>query len=452
MIYICVVQILHTMKVHFYLKDKEATTETPIFLTVRYSAERMRIYTTKSINPKQWNDKEQKARQSYTGYANFNKWLLNIEKQVSQIDTDWKNENADKKIIPPIPKDVLKERLRRYLSKETTEEKLEGIKRTFWGYYDTFLNRMETGSRVHSKNGTPLSKRFIFQFHNLKRHLKNFENKKKFKLTFENIDLGFYNKFLEYQTADLKQSPNTIGKMITNLKVFLREAYEEGKTANNVFTHRKFKTINFQSDTVYLDWDEIKEMQALNLITSPRLERVRDMFVIGCYTGLRFSDLVRIGPNNINDGMIELKQQKTGGVVFIPITNDVLTLLEKYEFKMPKISNQKFNDYLGKVAENCELLKKEITTVTIKGGIKTPVTKPKHDFVSSHTARRSFATNEYKAGDLTVNEIMAITGHKTEKAFYKYIRETSKGTAERIKEKFKQREMRLQGRTILRAV
>ena len=172
------------------------------------------------------------------------------------------------------------------------------------------------------------------------------------------------------------------------------------------------------------------------------MDRVRDMFVIGCYTGLRFSDLTRIQPQHVENGMITIEQSKTGNEVIIPMVKEVLPILEKYKSALPKISNQKYNEYLNEVCKKCEVLGKEITTTGIKGGKKIITIQPKYESVSSHTARRSFATNEFKAGDLEISEIMAITGHKTEKSFYKYIRETPKGTAERIKQKFIERDLK----------
>ena len=428
------------MKVNFYLKDPTGDYETWIYCLISYSNKRVKIYTNRKILPKYWNPETQKTRQNYTGYSTFNKWLKDVDAYVSKIETDWANQNSNKTEINPLPADILKERLRKYLSKETKNEREEKAKNSFWGYNAMFLQRMENGTRVHNEKGTPLSPRTIFQFHNLKRHLQNFETKTGFRITFENIDLVFYKKFIDYLTINLKLGPNTIGKLITNLKVFLREAYEDRVTTNNTFTYRKFKTINFKSDTVYLNQQEIKELQELDLTASPRLDRVRDMFVIGCFTGLRYSDLTNIKPQNIENGMIEMVQAKTGNPVVIPFTTDVLNILKKYEYTMPKISNQKFNEYLSLVVEKCELLQKEVTVNSIKGGKKIQTTVPKHKLISSHSGRRSFATNENAAGDLDTGEIMALTGHKTEKAFYKYIRETPKEKAERIKEKFILRE------------
>ena len=122
------------------------------------------------------------------------------------------------------------------------------------------------------------------------------------------------------------------------------------------------------------------------------------------------------------------------------MTKEVERLLSKYNNSLYKISNQKFNDYLYDVVAKCEGLEIEVTKKTIQGGKHIVIKKPKYEFVSSHTARRSFATNEYMAKGLNVRDIMAITGHKTEKSFYKYIRQTPKENAERVKIIWKERE------------
>ena len=125
------------------------------------------------------------------------------------------------------------------------------------------------------------------------------------------------------------------------------------------------------------------------------------------------------------------------------MTKEVERLLSKYNNSLYKISNQKFNDYLYDVVAKCEGLEIEVTKKTIQGGKQIVIKKPKYEFISSHTARRSFATNEYMAKGLNVRDIMAITGHKTEKSFYKYIRQTPKENAERVKIIWKEREENL---------
>ena len=432
------------MKVNFYLKNPKGDYETWIYCKVRYQGNELKIYTDKKIEPQYWNADTQTVRQTkkFANHSEYNRWLKNIADHADKIETDWINKNKGKDVITPIPTTVLKEALRKYLAKPTKEEKVIIQERTFWGYYNNFLFRMQNGTRTHLGKGTPLAAKTIFQFENLQRHLENFEKKNRYELSFENITLTFYNKFIDYLTIDLKLAPNTIGKLITNIKVFMREALEDGITTNNTFTHRKFKSIHSKSDTVYLTIPEIKELLKLDLSKKPSYERVRDTFVIGCYTGLRFSDVIRIKPSNIIDGMIEITPIKTDNHVVIPMVKEVTELLNKYNNKLHIISNQKYNEYLYEVCKECDILKTEITINEIKGGKKVVIKKPKYEFISSHTARRSFATNEYKAGDLEVSEIMAITGHTTEKSFYKYIRETPKETANRIKEKIRLRELK----------
>ena len=145
--------------------------------------------------------------------------------------------------------------------------------------------------------------------------------------------------------------------------------------------------------------------------------------MIGCYTGLRFSDYSILKPQNINDGFIKIKQVKTGSPIVIPVHSVVKKILEKHNGKLPKsISNEKTNEYLK------EIVSKEIT----KGGSQITQMREKWKLVQSHTARRSFATNEYNAGTPPL-VIMAITGHKTEKSFLKYIRVTPDEHAIKLK-------------------
>jgi len=122
--------------------------------------------------------------------------------------------------------------------------------------------------------------------------------------------------------------------------------------------------------------------------------------------------------------MFEITQLKTGNKVVIPIHPTVQRILDKYNGQLPRpISNQKTNDYLKEIGKICpELQTKESRTYT-KAGKRIIRNYDKWELVTTHTARRSFATNEYKAGMPTIT-IMAITGHKTEKAFMRYIKVT----------------------------
>ena len=431
------------MKVNFYLKDGKATQETWIYCLIRYQNKKVKHYTNLRIHPKHWNIKEKQVRKSHPNSPELNHWLKGVETFVAKLELEWSKKYSSTGKVPIIPPTYLKENLDKYFTKTTKDEREEDNQKSFWGYYNQFLTRMNNGTRVHLSKGTPMAPKTIFQFENLKRHLENYQKAKKTKIEFDKIDLTFYNDFVEYLTTKLKLAPNTIGKLITNLKVFLREAFDEGITTNNIFANRRFRSNSSLADTIYLTTIEIKEISNLDLKTNLKLDRVRDMFIIGCYTGLRFSDIVNIKPEHINDGMIEITQVKTKEKVTIPIRPEVERLLSKYNNSLHKISNQKFNDYLYEVVKKCESLGIEIKINKIQGGKQIEIKKPKYEFVASHTARRSFATNEYMAKGLSVRDIMAITGHSTEKSFYKYIRQTPKENAERVKIIWKEREENL---------
>ena len=149
--------------------------------------------------------------------------------------------------------------------------------------------------------------------------------------------------------------------------------------------------------------------------------------MIGCRTGLRYSDYSDLKPHNFtNDGYLERIQSKTKDKVVIPIHPRVKFLIEKYNGKLPTaISNQKTNDYLKEIGKKVEELHTKISKTSSKGGMEVTASLNKYQCITSHTARRSFATNEYLAGTPLLS-IMSITGHKTEKSFMKYIKLSSR--------------------------
>lgn len=302
---------------------------------------------------------------------------------------------------------------------------------------------MESGTRVHVQKNTPLAVNTIKNMKNLMNHLKDFQEFSHRSIEFDTIDMKFYNGFTDYMTKVKKVNINSIGKLVTQIKVVMREALELGYTTNTIFAHRKFRSASVETDAVYLNDSEIEELYNLDLSGHVKLERVRDLFIIGCYTGLRFSDLVELSVENVDDDILEVRQIKTGDRVYIPLQPEVKAVMRRYNGSFPEtISNQKFNEYLKDVCEKCELLKKEVSLKTFVAGKRVVITKPKCIFVKSHTARRSFATNEYKKGELTIAEIRAITGHKTDKSFYKYIRVTPRENAENVAAKWRERAAR----------
>jgi integrase len=183
--------------------------------------------------------------------------------------------------------------------------------------------------------------------------------------------------------------------------------------------------------------NELNILESLELTHNSKLDRVRDLFLVGCWTGLRFADFSNFKSENIEKDehgeFIEVETQKTGKTVVVPILPTVQRIVAKYEGKLPKaISNQKMNDYLKEIGQLAGFDSIESKTLT-KQGRKVMINKTKSDLMTTHTARRSFASNNYLAGMPTIS-IMAITGHSTERSFMRYIKLTPREHANKIRE------------------
>jgi len=211
-------------------------------------------------------------------------------------------------------------------------------------------------------------------------------------------------------------------------------AVDESFTSN--MAYRKFANLREDAENIYLTETELESIYRLDLSKSPRLEKVRDLFIFASWSGLRFSDFSTLQPEHIKtdesgEQYIDLRQRKTGGRVQIPIVHDAVTeLLTKYNGCLPTgISNQKTNDYLKEICQKAELTERILKYAT-KGGKSVVKTADgwgtvstgveKWMLVTSHAARRSFAYNMFKHLMPTFL-IMKLTGHKKESEFLKYI-------------------------------
>lgn len=161
-------------------------------------------------------------------------------------------------------------------------------------------------------------------------------------------------------------------------------------------------------------------------------ERIRDMFVLGCLTALRYSDYSRLTSQNLIDGYIVIRTKKTNVDVKVPAHDYVKEIFAKYTGQVPAgLCIQYFNKYLKVIMKEIGLNDK-ITFSYTKGGKLHTVTREKWELISSHTARRSAATNMYLTGRMKTLEIMKLTGHRTEQNFFRYIRLTGDDTARSI--------------------
>ena len=368
--------------------------------------------------------------------SQFSNETNTINKQVK-----YKDKTKDKKYLNGLEDTIFeaykdlkepptKEWLKTVVDKYRFPDKYKEKQKTLFGFFQNVIDNLD--HRINQKTDKQISYQSKREFYVTFGYLKEYAQSKTKKIDFKDIDLDFYNDFVKYlESRNLAQ--NTIGKKIRFLKIVLNQATDRGVNTNLAFKSKRFKAITEETDNIYLSVQEIETIYKLDLSEKPRLDRVRDLFLVGCWTGLRFSDWHKVSPENIENGFITLNQQKTGQPVVIPIHPTVKAILDKYDGNLPKpITNQKFNAYLKQVAKLADFKEAITKQITRAGKLQTEI-KTKWQLVTTHTARRSFATNMYKAGIPSIT-IMAITGHRTETAFLKYIKVTPQEHAERMRD------------------
>ena len=241
--------------------------------------------------------------------------------------------------------------------------------------------------------------------------------------TFDDINYAFCEDFIEWMSnKDL--CANTRGSHVKFVKAAMNEAFKNKLHQNEDF--RSFRKEMEQVDAVYLTNEEVTKVAELPLCGSYGI--ARDVFIVGCHTGMRFSDYSRLSMDDISDGVIHFITQKCKTPVDIPAHPRVLEILKKHGGVMPKISGQRFNAYIKDVCKEAGI--NEIVTVRKSG---KELRCAKWELVSSHTARRTGLTNMYKAG-IPIYRCMMISGHKTEHVFLTYLRITQEENAQYLKD------------------
>lgn len=402
--------------IKFNLRNPSSKNETMIHSVVRFDGKKIIYPTGIYITPKYWNLKSQRVSQSIhvPQHRELNQQLSTLKSVVESCYNRFKNENKNESPTIEQLRELIKTKYNPVLKSET---QLDFIK--FFRDYLKNLNDV-TQSTIKARERTL---EILTEY--------------KRKIPFASIDYSFYNGFLNYLTKEKEFSRNTIGKHIRIIKTVLYEAEEQHKAK---YVSKKFKAYSEQTTAIYLNTAELDLIEKLDLSDNKRLDKVRDMFIVECWTGVRFSDLSQLAASDFKTDIVQITQQKTKNPVSIPILPPVQRILKKYDYQLPKVlTNQKMNLYLKEITKLIPELKTPVQIEKSKGSMIVKSTKQKHEMVTTHTARRSFATNQYDMG-VPIESIMQVTGHKTQQDFFKYIKRESNTGAKDIhriyKEKF----------------
>ncbi len=437
-------------------KDKNALV--PIYVRIK-SGRKVDIVSKADIliKPENWSNETQKANQRadvFKFYSGEYRDEQNGRKKFNDRITELRS-YLESELMQIKQEDITSEWLKTVIDKHWHPDK---YRISLFSFIQSFIDKSET--KPNPKTGRPVSYKMRREYEVTFKYLKDYADSKKIVIDFKDIDLNFYDGFIQYlqnvpveqkklkddtiseEIKSKKLAVNTIGKKIQTLKIFLNAAKEEGKNTFEAYRSKKFVAMTEESETIYLNEAELTKIYEHDFSKDPFNEQIRDLFLVSCWTGCRFSDISQITPENVSEGFIHMKQYKTGKKVLIPLHPVVTAILNKYKGKLPEVTtNQQFNRALKDIAEASGISEMTHKAIT-KGGVKVSTAYKKHKLVTTHTARRSFATNLYKSGFPSLS-IMAITGHFTEKSFLKYIKVTPDEHAKKLQIHWENRHLKV---------
>jgi integrase len=386
---------------------KDPSKKQSIRLRFRINGVKYTYYPGITILPKYWNDDKKKVKDN----VGFIEATL-INKKLNNLTTIFDEALHHLQITEqPITPESIKEELDLRTGKK---EKKTG---NFWAFVEHFIE-YRTGW-VNPDTGTETSPETIRKYKDCKRIFKEFEVSDGCKMRFDNLNKEWFDRFNQWCVGK-NYSVNTIDKITECLRTWMNEAVRQGETTN--LDYKQIKTRPQDSKAIYLTDDEIEQIYKVQLTGA--YDNARDLFLLGCYTGFRYSDTTTIEKKHINKKkeQITIYQKKTGEPVTIPIMYpELLDILEKRNWSPPyPISNQKLNEYIKEVCKEAKINDPSEKQI-VRAGKRIKQFFPKWKLVTSHTARRSFATNLYRDG-IAPQTIMKLTGHRTLQAFMAYIR------------------------------
>ena len=398
-------------------KDGVLITENvPIRMRVNFASKRIEFTTGYRIDSAKWDADKQRVKNGCSNKlkqsaSEINASLLEYYTEIQSIFKRFEVED-----VMPTPEQIKKafNALHKPVSEEPKPKK-EALPCDFFQVFDDFVE--DCGRQNDWTNST------YEKFAAVKNHLTNFREG----LTFEFFDERGLNDYVGY-LRDVKEMRNTtIGKQLSFLKWFLRWAFKKGVHQNNAYDSYKPKLKSTQKKIIFLTWDELNRLREFKIPSNKQaLERVRDVFLFQCFTGLRYSDVFNLRRSDIKGNHIEVTTVKTSDSLIIELNNHSKAILDKYKdvaFEndkvLPVITNQKMNDYLKELAEMAGI-DEPVRQTYYKGNERIDDVTPKYALLGTHAGRRTFICNALALG-IPPQVVMKWTGHSDYKAMKPYI-------------------------------
>ena len=387
----------------------------PIRMRVNFASKRIEFTTGYRIDAAKWDADKQRIKNGCSNKlkqsaSEINASLLGYYTEIQEIFKKFEVEE----IMPT--QEQIKEAFNAL--HKPIEEEVKPKKSTPNAFYKVFDVFVRDCGRQNNWTDSTYEK-----FAAVKNHLMNFHDG----LTFGFFDEKGLNDYVTY-LRDVKEMRNsTIGKQLSFLKWFLRWAFKKGVHQNNAYDNYKPKLKSTQKKIIFLTWDELNRLREFEIPSNKQaLERVRDVFLFQCFTGLRYSDVFNLRRSDIKGDHIEVTTVKTSDSLIIELNNHSKAILDKYKdvaFEddkvLPVITNQKMNDYLKELAELAGI-DEPVRQTYYRGNERIDEVTPKYALLGTHAGRRTFICNALALG-IPPQVVMKWTGHSDYKAMKPYI-------------------------------
>ena len=387
----------------------------PIRMRVIYTGNRIDFSTGYRIDIAKWDTEKQRVKNGCSNKlkqtaSEINADLLRYYTEMQNIFKEFEVQN-----IIPLPEQLKAVFKAKLLSATEEEIEQDNSAVNFFTAFDEFT--LEYGKKYNWTYST------FQKFATVKKHLTRFNTESKFEF-FDEDGLNDYVCFLR----DIKAlRNNTISKQVAFLRRFLRWSFKKGYYKDNSYDSFKPKFKTVQKKVIFLTWNELNQLRNYQIPqTNQYLERVRDVFLFCCFTGLRYSDVFNLKRSDIKDNHIEVTTIKTADSLIIELNNHSKAILDKYKdtaFEdnkaFPVYSNQKMNDYLKELGELAKI-NEPVRETYYKGNQRIDEVTPKYALLGSHAGRRTFICNALSLG-ISPQVVMKWTGHSDYKAMKPYI-------------------------------
>ena len=399
----------------FYLKseklDKQGKVSLLAQITSDYKAYRMKLG---KVRIRDWNKKNQRLKLSsvtskeYDENSKMNSFIDEVESQARILFNKVTKERRK-------PSDF---ELTNLLNIPEVSTVLKST--SVMDVFDDFIESNKSDKAKNTIKGYTTIKNFLIRF----------QDGTNYTLTWENMDVKFIDKLKKYTYLTEKKQLSYYAKITRVLSTFLHWSEDRNYYHDNIYP--KLKSEEAEKEVVFLSMDDLMVLMDYKFEIS-RLQKVRDLYCFASFTGLRYSDVVSLKREHINNKMLTKTQVKTGYVKMIPLNDFALKILKKYEEDenpLPRMSIQKINDYIKECCKaiaqkqlpntgfNVRVIKK-----TVIGSETTEESLPLHEAITFHTARKTFITNSIMLG-VNIKALQDMGAPKKEKDLRKYLKIT----------------------------